>query len=327
MKLGIIGSGKMVEEFLTSMTALSNIEIRGICGTHRSLNKVRQMCLQYQLPYAVEEFEELLASGIDTVYIAVPNFLHYSYCERALKSGLNVIVEKPIASNKKETSALVELAMENKLFLYEAVTTTYLSGFRKIQEWLPQVGTIKIVSCNFSQYSKRYDAFCKGEIKPVFDAEKSGGALMDLNWYQLHFMIGLFGKPNEVQYFANVERGIDTSGILTMQYSGFQAVCIGAKDCESDSYCMIQGTNGYIKMDRPANQIGTVTLHRIDGTEEVFENSEWKNRLIPEFKTFEEKIREGDLQHCYSKLAESIIVSEIQTKARLQAGIVFPADK
>lgn len=138
--------------------------------------------------------------------------------------------------------------------------------------------------------------------------------------------MGLFGKPNDVQYFANVEHGIDTSGILTMQYPGFQAVCIAAKDCESEPYYMIQGTDGYIKADRPSNQIGAVILHRNDGTEETFDNKEWKNRMVPEFKTFIEKIRLGDFEHCYSKLDESISVSEIQTKARLQANIVFPAD-
>ena len=54
---------------------------------------------------------------------------------------------------------------------------------------------------------------------------------MDLGVYNVSYIVGLFGEPNQVHYTANVERGIDTSGILTMDYTGFKAVSMAAKDC------------------------------------------------------------------------------------------------
>ena len=42
-----------------------------------------------------------------------------------------------------------------------------------------------------------------------------------------------------------MERGIDTSGILTMDYSGFKAVSIAAKDCAAPARYIIQGTKLY----------------------------------------------------------------------------------
>ena len=38
------------------------------------------------------------------------------------------------------------------------------------------------------------------------------------------------------------KRQIDTSGILTMDYSGFKAVSIAAKDCAAPARYIIQGT-------------------------------------------------------------------------------------
>ncbi len=39
-----------------------------------------------------------------------------------------------------------------------------------------------------------------------------------------------------------MERNIDTSGVLMMDYSGFKAVSIAAKDCAAPARCIIQGT-------------------------------------------------------------------------------------
>ncbi|SUM35254.1 Uncharacterised protein [Staphylococcus gallinarum] len=62
-----------------------------------------------------------------------------------------------------------------------------------------------------------------------------GGALMDINVYNVHLAVGLFGKPKGVAYFANVEKNIDTSGILQLDYDNLKVVCIGAKDSSSDN--------------------------------------------------------------------------------------------
>ena len=83
MKLGIIGSGLIVQEFLPDLIAMADMEILAIQGTAASRDTVKNLCARYQIPYAVCSFEELCATGIDTVYVAVPNFLHFEYCRKA----------------------------------------------------------------------------------------------------------------------------------------------------------------------------------------------------------------------------------------------------
>lgn len=217
MKVGIIGSGIIVQEFLPKLIALEGIEIVAVQGVPGNETQVKELCAANGVPHAVFSFEALTALDIDTVYIAVPNFLHFTYCKQALEVGLNVIVEKPITSNLTEAQTLRELAEEKQLFLFEAVTTVYFDSFAKIKEWLGRIGTVKMVHCNYSQYSRRYDAFRSGTVLPAFDPAKSGGALMDLNLYNLHFVMGLFGAPDDAVYYANIERGIDTSGTLAVR--------------------------------------------------------------------------------------------------------------
>src|SRR5699024_7233687 len=95
---------------------------------------------------------------------------------------------------------------------------------------------------------------------------------------------GLFGEPQQVHYAANLERGIDTSGILTMDYRSFKAVSIAAKDCAAPPRYVIQGTRGYLLQKSTANFCGPVTLHLNDGREEHFSLNGKRPRCAAEFE-------------------------------------------
>lgn len=326
MNLGIVGTGLIVNELLPQLEHIPGITCSALCGTEKSKDKVDELCATYHILIGVTDYQELLATDIDTVYVAVPNHLHYQYCLDALRANKNVIVEKPITSNLAEAEVLAGLARDRNLFFFEAITTQYLGNYKKIKELLPQIGEIKLIQCNFSQYSSRYDAFRKGEILPVFDPAKSGGALMDLNLYNVHYVIGLLGAPEQVEYYANVERGIDTSGVLMMKYSDSKAVCIAGKDCGAPSRCVIQGTKGYLLQDTQSSICGAVTLHYNDGTELHFDENVEYHRMVSEFTEFEKQISSGDRTACYHMLDISLTVTKALYEARLSAEIHFQAD-
>ena len=326
MKLGIVGSGMIVQEFLPSLVQLEGLEIVGIQGTKKSIGKVEEICVKYGISKFTDDFNKLCEFGIDTVYIAVPNFLHFEYCKKALEKGLNVIVEKPMTTNYRQAKELSDLAKEKKLFLFEAITTLYFENYKKIKDWIGKIGDVKLVQSQYSQYSSRYDAFKRGEILPVFDPEKAGGALMDLGLYNLHYVLGLFGKPENVKYYANIERNIDTSGVLMIEYKNFNAMCVCAKDSEGKRIGVIQGSEGKIISEEAPSLVGKVTLKMYDGTTESFDDRFSKDRVVPEFKTFISAVNENDLEFCYKQPEKSLLVSEVQTKARLEAGIRFPQD-
>lgn len=324
MKLGIIGTGTIVQEVLPYLKGWG-WETAALCSTERSLPTAKKMARDHGIPLVTSDPEEVLSGELDAVYIALPNHLHASYARMALEHGKNVILEKPMASNDQEARELEILARERELFLFEAISTLYLSVYQKTREWLAEIGEIRLASANFSQYSRRYDAFMRGEILPVFDPDKSGGALMDIGHYNLHYLMGLFGEPRDAVYHPNLMRGIDTSGILTLDYGSFQAVSLAAKDCGAPCRVLIQGTKGYLQMDGPTNACPEVTLHRNDGTFESFKSAE-EHRMEGEFISFAREISSGDRTLCYERLFESVRVSEVQTGARTQAGIWFPTD-
>lgn len=327
MKLGIIGSGKIVLSFLPFLVQIKGMKINAILSTPRSLEQAKNMAEAYGIPNVSSDFEEFCSFDIDTVYVAVPNFMHFDYCKKAMKKKLNVIVEKPMVSNDTEARELRDMAVDHHCFLFEAITTLYLGNYQKVKEWLPRIGTVKIAQSQYSQYSSRYNAFRQGEVLPAFDPAKAGGALMDLNLYNIHYIMGLFGKPKNYKYYANIERGIDTSGTLIMEYDGFQAICLAAKDSKGMRGSIIQGTDGIIRTELSPNLVGKAVLELNDGTVEEYDDGYSDRRMVPEFRKFMEAIDSSNYAFCYEMLDKSVAVAEVQTKARQNAGIFFAADE
>ncbi|HEX3594324.1 MAG TPA: Gfo/Idh/MocA family oxidoreductase [Polyangiaceae bacterium] len=65
---------------------------------------------------ALTSFDELLELGLDGVVIATPNALHAEQCRAALRKGLAVFCQKPLARSVDEVSALVlEARAANRL--------------------------------------------------------------------------------------------------------------------------------------------------------------------------------------------------------------------
>lgn len=321
MKLAVLGTGKIVQEFLPMIQQVENVELVALLSTPRSLDKAKEMQAQYQIQEVYTDYEILLGNAaIDTVYVALPNHLHYQYTKAALLQGKNVICEKPFTLNAQQLQELIQIATEKRLILLEAITNQYLNNFLQIKKDLAQLGKIKIVECNYSQYSSRYDAFKEGKILPAFDPQKGGGALMDINIYNIHFVVGLFGKPEKVQYLANIERDIDTSGILVLDYGAFKAVCIGAKDSTAQIRSVIQGTDGSIEVLGATNEMPRYERRSKTEIEAVNANLD-KHRMYQEFEKFTEVIDQKDLAFALEQLNHSLTVMQVVDQALESANL------
>lgn len=321
MKLAVLGTGKIVQEFLPMIQQVENVELVALLSTPRSLDKAKEMQVQYHIQEVYTDYETLLGNEIfDTVYVALPNHLHYQYTKAALLQGKNVICEKPFTLNAQQLQELIRIATEKRLILLEAITNQYLNNFLQIKKDLAKLGEIKIVECNYSQYSSRYDAFKEGKILPAFDPQKGGGALMDINIYNIHFVVGLFGKPEKVQYLANIERDIDTSGILVLDYGAFKAVCIGAKDSTAQIRSVIQGTDGSIEVFGATNEMPRYERRSKTEVEAVNVNLD-KYRMYQEFAKFTEVIDQKDLAFALEQLSHSLTVMQVVDQALESANL------
>lgn len=327
MKLGIVGSGMIVEDLLSFIGDIPAIQLQAICARAGHEEKLAQWQDQYHIKKVYVDYDQLLADQqVDTIYIGLPNHLHYSYAKQALEQGKHVICEKPFTSNLQEFLELKQLATRQHRILIEAISNQYLKNVLAIREQLPKLGDIKIVECNYSQFSSRYRRFKNGEVLSAFNPAMSGGALMDINLYNIHLVVCLFGLPKSVHYYANIERGIDTSGILLLDYDHFKCVCIGSKDTSAPNRTNIQGDQGYISIAGSTNIVDHFEYVNDSNSPVRIDVKDHPHRMYDEFVEFERIIYEQDMLKVSEMLEHSEKVMHVIQQAKQSAGLVFGAD-
>ena len=317
MKLGIIGSGMIVHDFLKTADKINNLELVAISSTVRSKDIAQELAKQYGIKKTYTDNKKLMEDpDVNTVYVAVPNFLHYEIAKEALEHGKNVICEKPFVESTAQTKELKQLADEKDLIILEAITNLYLENFKQIQKELKNIAPIHIVNMNYTQYSSRYDAFLEGKIAPVFDPNKDGGALMDLNIYNIHLVAALFGLPDKVQYYANMQKGVDTSGILHLSYPDKQASLTASKDSYVTPRSFIEGEKGSIYIDGSTGELNNFTVQMRGKESKRYNLNKYDHRMTSEFNAFSEIIDNHDTVKADEAFVNTLESMQILTAAR-----------
>ena len=321
MNIGVIGSGFIVETFIGTSKLIKDFHLTAIWGRH----KAKLLKFKDEFDYYTTDLEKILSDkNIDVIYIALPNSLHYEYALKALKHHKHVIVEKPFTVHYKDAKKLVDYAKDNDLLLFEAITTMHNPMYRKMKKLVNKLGDIKIVQANFSQYSRRYDRFKNGEVLPVFNSRLAGGALLDLNVYNVHFVVGMFGKPKKVKYYPNKEKGVDTSGILILDYGKFKATLTAAKDCSGDNFVLIEGDKGNIRCNTTSSRCGSYTLNLHGKESETFyDQDEEFGAWIYEMKEFNRLYKNMDLKKNYEYNKDTLLVVKVLEDSLKSAKIFY----
>ncbi len=324
MKLAILGTGFIITDALTAISEVKGIEKNAIFARPGSEERGEHFAKEFGIKKVYNDYQELLASDdIDTVYVGLINSVHYSYAKEALLAGKNAIVEKPFTPSYAEAKELFDIAKEKGVFVFDAVTPRHSAVFEKMKELLDQIGDIRAVQGNYSQYSSRYDKYRNGEVLPAFDPKAYGGALHDLGIYNLNIAVALLGKPDFVRYDANRGfNGVDLSGLLLMKYPSFQASLMAAKDSASPGFFAIQGEKGWLRINGAPNESEELDF-MVGKTEEHFQPELPRNRMVREFKDFARVADSGNRAEMEREMEVTLAVIQTMEMARESSGIVY----
>lgn len=321
MNICAIGTGAITKSTLKEFQRSDVLHCTAIYS--RKEETGRAVAEEFGLERVYTSMEEMLSDpAIDAVYVASPNSIHFAQAKAALLAGKHVICEKPFAPTVAEADELIALAKEKGLFLFEAITTAHHPHYGFVRENLPKLGKLKIVTATFCQYSSRYPALLAGKPAPVLSHAFAGGALMDINLYNIHFVVGLFGAPERVRYFPNRhETGVDTSGILVLEYPDFLCQCIGAKDCAARNGVQIIGEDGHMVVTPSSSNCQKVELNLRGQESQCVSLPE--NPWYYEVQDIGRIVAAGGYDLCYKALETTRNVVDVLEQARKDAGFDF----
>ena len=312
-RVGIAGTGKIIRESVAALRQ-TGWTVDAIWG--RDPQKADILSAELGIPKVYLSYDEMLSSGVDFVYIGLANQVHYSYAMRALEAGVNVLLEKPFCSTLEQATALAAKAKERGLYLFETISNIYLPTWALVREYLPKIGAVKLFQADFSQYSSRYDDYLSGVVGSAFDPQKEGGALRDLNIYNIHLAVTLFGEPDEViSRSTRGYNGVDTSGVVVLTYPTLMAVCAAAKDSCNPSGVTIQGEKGWIHIEGMPNLLQKVELCLRGAEPQHFAPNRYEHRLCHQFDAIREIFVRRDLDTMHQTLDHTLRVMSVLERA------------
>ena len=252
---GIIGCGDVTE--VKSGPAYNKVPgSRLVAVMRRNAEKAADYARRHNVGKWYSDAEKLMTdAGINAVSIATPPSSHLQYTLTALKKGLNVYVEKPVALNAAEAQSMADAVTEYNGKLTVAHYRRALPMFLYIKELIDSkvIGDIRTVQIRLWK-GLRPDLIARSETNWRVQPELSGGGYFhDLAPHQLDLMLYYFGQPEFYQGLSLNQSGLNpaddhVSGqiLFKNQVVVNGSWCFNVAESQAADRCEMIGTKGKI---------------------------------------------------------------------------------
>ncbi|MGC0331764.1 scyllo-inositol 2-dehydrogenase (NADP+) [Streptomyces sp. SAI-170] len=205
LRVGLVGYGLAGSVFHAPLIAATE----GLAlDTVVTSNPERQEQARAEFPdvRVAASADDLLARAdeLDLVVIASPNKTHVPLATAALKTGLPVVVDKPIAGTAAEARELAALAEERGLLLSVFQNRRWDNDFLTLRA-LMEDGELGDV-WRFESRFERWRPQLKGGWRESGDPAEIGGLLYDLGSHVVDQALVLFGPATHVYAESDVRR-------------------------------------------------------------------------------------------------------------------------
>ncbi|MFV0520240.1 MAG: Gfo/Idh/MocA family protein [Lachnospirales bacterium] len=225
LKVGLVGLGFMGSSHLSVYKKMIadglDVEVVAICdvceskftgkGTQGNLDTVSSDLdlSSYNLYTDMEEMIE--KEDLDFVDLAVPTFIHDKLAIIAMKKGVDVFCEKPMAICYSDCQDMIKTSKETGKKLMIGQTLRYWNTYEYLKETIDNNSLGKVTS----------GYFFRGGSTPIWSWEnwlltkdRSGGALLDQHIHDVDAINWLFGVP----------KAVSTIGKIVYEGSGYDAL-------------------------------------------------------------------------------------------------------
>ncbi len=209
LRVGVIGLGYGGEQALKGYSLLPDVEIVALAGLEEE--RLQMLGATYNVPNLYRYHHELLSrDDLDAVSVCVPNYLHAPIAIEALKRGLHVLCEKPLARTSKEAEAMVDAATQADRVLQVVFNHRVRGDVQVLKRYIDEGKLGKIY------YAKAYWMRRRGIPGAgtwfVSKEKAGGGPLIDLGVHALDMALYLLGEPEVLTVSASTYDELAKSG-------------------------------------------------------------------------------------------------------------------
>ena len=196
LRAAVIGVGAMGQHHVRAYREITSVELVGVADADETTGA----SIERRYPVkSFADYRELFdRAKPDLVTVAVPTVLHLEVASEAIRRGIHVLVEKPIAATERDGQTLIDLATQHRVTL----------AVGHIERHNPAVQALKV----------ELDA---GRLGPIFEmhAQRVGpfpsrirdvGVVLDLATHDIDVISHLANSPI-IRVFAETQQNIHST--------------------------------------------------------------------------------------------------------------------
>ena len=193
LKYGCVGAGDIADfKHLNGYSKDKEIKIEAICDVN--LKAAEKLAEKYEIPNVFQDYKEMLEQiQLDFISVCTPNFLHAPVTIEALKKGIHVHCEKPMAMNAPEAQAMVDAKNKYGKKLMVGLNNRFTNEAFFIKKYADDglFGEIYHAKCGW-----RHKRGIPGKYSWITNRKLSGGGpLIDLGVHFLDLAMFFMGNP------------------------------------------------------------------------------------------------------------------------------------
>lgn len=215
MKIAFAGTGYINK---VHAQAAQNLKLELVAVVNHKADSMTEFGNRFGIIRHYKTVEEMLNDGdVDAIVISTPNYLHAPQTIAALKAGIHVMVEKPMAMNANEAEQMCEAAEKSGATLMVAHCWRFDPDVLWLKEQSPKLG--KIIR------TKGYGVHVHWGPSGWFTQKQfaGGGAMADMGIHALDTARFLLGDPKPASVYAKIgtyykDFDVDDTGVILIEW-------------------------------------------------------------------------------------------------------------
>lgn len=216
MKIAFAGAGYIINIHAKAAKAQKDVELFAV--VEKFSDKAADLAQKYTIKHQYETVEQMLkAGGVDALVIGTPNSLHATQAISALKAGVHVMVEKPMAMSARQGEKMIEASEKSGAKLMVAHCWRFDEDVNWLKKESSKLG--KIIR------TKGYGVHTHWGPSGWFTQKEfaGGGAMADMGIHALDTARFLLGDPKPASVYAKIGAyykgfDVDDTGVIIVEW-------------------------------------------------------------------------------------------------------------
>lgn len=237
-------------------------------ANHRA-KSMAEFAEAFNIPRRYADVASMLKKeDIEALIVGTPNYLHAPQTIAALKAGVHVMVEKPMALNARQAEQMCEAAERSGARLMVAHCWRFDEDVKWLKKRSPKLGRII--------RTKGYGVHAHWGPSGWFTQRRfaGGGALADMGIHALDTARFLLGDPRPVSVYARIgthygQYDVDDTGVILVEWDTGAVSCIESGWWQPhtdgpEAATQLYGTKGFGQLFPTRLEIGNKKKQRVD---------------------------------------------------------------